>query len=515
MRIGKRLSIGYGTIFVFLLVLAFLLEFTLARLNKYRDKVELAHKNIEVVRELDKTLCRQAKELMDMILTGSKEELIEFNEYTEKAGECLDLWQVFIEQEAREDKHGILDKIRYQYNIIITLAGPQIKIVQPQELAELGEELEDRFDDELLPLIQKAIDIEKVDMYSAESSARHAHYLAISMVGGIILCSLITVGLLSVTITRSITRPLSKLKAAVEQVKKGNVDIEVDVNSGDEIESLAIAFNNMTRDLKKSMVTIDSLNLEIARREKLEIQLQNTNDDLRDFAYVASHHMREPLRKIRAFGNLLSDALSGKLSAEDKENLEFMIQGAQRMDEVVSSLLKYSRIENRILRLRSVSIRKVVEDLLDGELTDINQAVDVSVEISPELPAIRADENMLREVMYHLISNSYKYRQKDVPLHISINAEAADNEQVRILVQDNGIGLNETYHKDIFKMFQKVVAEDSRHGPGIGLALCKKILSKHGGDIGVSSSQGQGSTFWFTMPAAHEPAVTVNTALMS
>jgi light-regulated signal transduction histidine kinase (bacteriophytochrome) len=206
----------------------------------------------------------------------------------------------------------------------------------------------------------------------------------------------------------------------------------------------------------------------------------------------------------------LSNAISSKLTAEEQENLDFVIEGSQKMNEVINSLLKYYQLENRQFKPRPVSLTEIIDDLLQNELDNINQTVDINVQVPPELPAISADENSLRETMYHLISNAFKYRQKDIPLHISITAELMDDEHIKILVQDNGIGLKEMYHKDIFKMFKKVTAEDNASGPGIGLALCKKIVSKHGGDIGVTSSSGEGAAFWFTMPVAHEPAAALN-----
>ena len=235
-------------------------------------------------------------------------------------------------------------------------------------------------------------------------------------------------------------------------------------------------------------------------------KLEDANRELKDFVYIASHDLREPLRKIYSFGELLKDSLWEKLDGDDKENLEFMIDGASRMTAMIEGLLTYSRVGTKGKQFGTVDLNEVVEQLQQLELAKLLEETGGTIEVPLPLPIVEADTVQMRQLLQNLIANGIKYRRKEVQPQIVISAENTDGDKVRIKVKDNGIGIDEKYHKDIFKMFRRLHSREEYGGTGIGLAVCKKIMDRHNGQIGVESNPGEGTTFWFTLSPANEMA---------
>ena len=235
-------------------------------------------------------------------------------------------------------------------------------------------------------------------------------------------------------------------------------------------------------------------------------KLEDANRELKDFVYIASHDLREPLRKIYSFGELLKDSLWEKLDGDDKENLEFMIDGASRMTAMIEGLLTYSRVGTKGKQFGTVDLNEVVEQLQQLELAKLLEETGGTIEVPLPLPIVEADTVQMRQLLQNLIANGIKYRRKEVQPQIVISAENTDGDKVRIKVKDNGIGIDEKYHEDIFKMFRRLHSREEYGGTGIGLAVCKKIMDRHNGQIGVESNPGEGTTFWFTLSPANEVA---------
>jgi len=232
--------------------------------------------------------------------------------------------------------------------------------------------------------------------------------------------------------------------------------------------------------------------------------LEEANRELRDFVYIASHDLREPLRKISSFGELLKGSLQDKLKEDDRENLEFMIDGAERMTQMIEGLLTYSRLNTRQAQLEPVDLNEIVEQLRHLELAVMLEETDGEIEIPQLLPKVTAEPAQARQLMQNLIANGIKYRRQGIPPRIVITAEQLDSDNVRVEVRDNGIGIKDEYQRGIFKMFKRLHSRREYDGAGIGLAVCKKIVEEHNGSIGVESKQGQGSVFWFTLAPAQE-----------
>ncbi len=242
---------------------------------------------------------------------------------------------------------------------------------------------------------------------------------------------------------------------------------------------------------------ITERNLVKQKLEQTVLELKRSNDDLQQFASVASHDLQEPLRMITSYLQLLDKRYKGKLDADADEFISFAVDGAKRMQGLISDLLAYSRVGTRGKPFESCDcesiITKAIRDL--DRIIEENNAV---VTHDP-LPTIMADTTQLEQVFRNLISNAIKYRSKDQAPNIHISAEQKDNEWL-FSVRDNGIGIEPEFSGRIFAIFQQLHGRDEYEGSGIGLAICKRVVERHGGRIWVESEPGEGSTFFFTFP---------------
>jgi PAS domain S-box-containing protein len=229
-------------------------------------------------------------------------------------------------------------------------------------------------------------------------------------------------------------------------------------------------------------------------------RLEWANKELQDFVYVASHDLREPLRKISSFGTLLRDSLKGKLDEDQQENFEFMIDGARRMQDMTDALLAYSRLTTRAKPPEQVDLNKVIEDLKKLELATLLDETRGVIHVPKPLPSVQADPSQVHQLFQNLIGNGLKFHKEGILPEIIIRAHEVENNMMRIEVEDNGIGIDEKYHGQLFVMFKRLHSREQYEGTGIGLAICKKIVERHGGTIGVKSTPDKGSTFWFTLP---------------
>jgi len=227
-------------------------------------------------------------------------------------------------------------------------------------------------------------------------------------------------------------------------------------------------------------------------------KLESMNQELQEFAFVASHDLQEPLRKIQTFGNMLIKKDKESLSSEGKDYLERLTKAANRMSELLRSLLNYSRTGTSQLKVKPVSLAEVAKDAASDLEFLINKAKG-SVEIS-ELPTVDADATLLRQLFQNIIENSIKYRKESEPPIVKIYGSIAGS-VCRIFIEDNGIGFDECYGQKIFQPFERLHGRNSPYsGTGMGLAICRKIMAMHGGGITANSAPGQGATFIVTLP---------------
>jgi PAS domain S-box-containing protein len=226
-------------------------------------------------------------------------------------------------------------------------------------------------------------------------------------------------------------------------------------------------------------------------------ELERSNRELEQFAYVASHDLQEPLRMVASYTQLLARRYKGKLDADADEFIGFAVDGARRMQELINDLLTYSRVGSRALELQSVDTGLVV----DRVVADLAGAIeDSGGQVShAELPTIRADAMQIQQLFQNLIANGLKFRRPDVPPEVLVSARRSTGAWT-FAVSDNGIGIEPQYLERIFVLFQRLHSRAEYPGTGIGLAICKKIVERHAGTLTVHSEPGQGTTFEFTLP---------------
>jgi PAS domain S-box-containing protein len=245
----------------------------------------------------------------------------------------------------------------------------------------------------------------------------------------------------------------------------------------------------------------------IERERQLEAlieKLEESNERLERFAYVASHDLQEPLRMISNYLQLLERRYRGELDADAEEFIDFAVDGAERMREMISDLLAYSRLDTEAEPFEPTDTAAVVDNVLDDLGLRIEET-DADLRVG-DLPTVEADEQQLEMVFQNLVSNAIKYSGEEPP-RIEIDAERRDSAWA-FSVRDDGIGIDPDHAQDIFEVFNRLHTNEEYPGTGIGLAMCEKVVSRHGGDIRVESQRGEGSTFTFTIPVdatAREP----------
>ena len=228
-------------------------------------------------------------------------------------------------------------------------------------------------------------------------------------------------------------------------------------------------------------------------------ELARSNEELQQFAYVASHDLQEPLRMISSYVQLLERRYGTMFDADAKEFMEFVVDGATRMKRLIEDLLAYSRVGTRGREIRLTEC----EAVLQRALVNLRAAIDASgatITYDP-LPSVIADGSQLVQLFQNLIGNAIKFRSADAP-RIHVGALEQDDAWV-VSIQDNGLGISAQHFERIFAMFQRLHGKDEYPGTGIGLAICKKIVDRHGGRIWVASQPGRGCTFSFTLPNQH------------
>ncbi len=234
-----------------------------------------------------------------------------------------------------------------------------------------------------------------------------------------------------------------------------------------------------------------------ALRER-NAQLAQSNADLEQFAYVASHDLREPLRMVSAYVGLLERRYGPSLDAPALEYIAFAREGAQRLDRMVLDLLDFSRAGKRAEPFAPVDLGEVVRTACANLAAAVAEA-GATLDIAADLPAVMGSRGDLVRLIQNLIGNALKYHAPDRPPRIGVTCSSAAGEW-RIAVSDNGIGIEPQYFTKIFAIFQRLHTRDRYDGTGIGLAICRRIVHYHGGRIWVESTPGTGSTFHFTLP---------------
>jgi PAS domain S-box-containing protein len=279
----------------------------------------------------------------------------------------------------------------------------------------------------------------------------------------------------------------------VFRTKSGEpIDVSISVSPlhEKEIEGGAVL---IARDIRERMRATEELHA-------FTVKLQQSNRELEDFAYVASHDLQEPLRKIQAFGDRLRARYADTLTGEGVDYLKRMQSAAARMQALINDLLVFSRVTTKAQPFVPVDLNVVVHEVMHDLEVRIHQAgAEVTIEA---LPVIDADPSQMHQLIQNLISNGLKFHRPDTPPRVKISGKVI-HAFAEIVVSDEGIGFDERYAERIFTMFERLHGRGTYEGTGIGLAICRKIAQRHGGDIRARSVPGEGSSFIVTLPLLH------------
>jgi len=264
-----------------------------------------------------------------------------------------------------------------------------------------------------------------------------------------------------------------------------------------------------TANLSASLAVVLVLRIvseERALTERLQEQLQRERElkerqqKLEQFTYAASHDLQEPLRMVSSYLSMIDRRYGEDLGEDGRELLEFAVDGADRMREMIDALLEYSRVETEGQPFERVDLEAVFEDVRRDFGVKIDET-DAEITVG-SLPEVEGDPGQLRQVFGNLLDNALEYSGDDPP-RVHVDAERSDAEWI-VSVRDEGIGIDPDHTDRIFEIFQRLHSHEEHPGTGIGLALCRGIVERHGGDIRVESEPGEGSTFSFTLPVRGE-----------
>ncbi|MEE4378260.1 MAG: ATP-binding protein [Candidatus Competibacteraceae bacterium] len=312
-----------------------------------------------------------------------------------------------------------------------------------------------------------------------------------SLLQGITLVALALVGVFLFILYGNyqiILRYLNSLVDTTRKMAAGDLSVRSEwATDVSEFGTLARAFNTMAEAMAQ-------------REQKLRdhaVMLEKSNIELEQFAYVASHDLKEPLRMVASFCNLLQQRYADQLDAKAQQYIAYAVDGAQRMQTLINDLLTLSRVGTQQNTFTAVDCNTVLQAVL-GDLQHIIQQYDAHIVTPSPLPIVHADSTEFGQLLQNLIGNAIKFRG-DAPPRIKISAIPDDDEWI-FAVRDNGIGIAPEFKDRIFLIFQRLHHRENYSGNGIGLAVCKKIVERYGGRIWVESEPSKGSTFYFTLP---------------
>jgi signal transduction histidine kinase len=411
--------------------------------------------------------------------------------------------------------------------------------------------------------IESEIKTSEQNIAKAFARQRKNHKTALMITIAETLVGISLLGWLSLILTRLLTDPLKQVVVAVNRFAQHEENVAVNITSSDEIGELAAAFKEMSTKIRvarnerenayseavqsraameehsrqlylvnaelddhrhrlEELVTARTAELvtannklqdENAMRLRTELvlksytkKLETRNRELQDFAYIASHDLQEPLRKIQAFGDRFKTKYCARLDEQGVDYLNRMQSAAGRMQRLIDDLLTYSRVTTQARPFTNVDLAQVVHEVV-ADLEILIDEVKGRVEVD-SLPVIEADHTQIRQLMQNLIGNGMKFHRDDMPPVVRVYAEENGHREVddenncvyHIAVEDNGIGFENKYAERIFGVFQRLHGRDKYDGSGIGLAVCRKITERHGGEITASGTPGEGAKFVITLP---------------
>jgi signal transduction histidine kinase len=347
--------------------------------------------------------------------------------------------------------------------------------------------------------LRTTVEQQQADLATARTQARAELDRAARFVNGMLIgaAGLVVLSILIATLTlrHVIVSPLGRLGRAVQGVVHGSFDRPIEPSGPREVAQLGADVDAMRERIVAEVAALREAELALTDQAR---ELQRSNEELEQFAYVASHDLQEPLRKVASFTQMLERRYKGQLDERADRYIAFAVDGAKRMQDLINDLLAFSRVGRITAPIERVETSELLEQAAARLATSVNES---GMEIAAsELPAVRGDAGLLTAVFQNLISNAIKFRG-DAPPRVEFHADR-DGPFWVFTCSDNGIGVEDEYAERIFVIFQRLHTRDAYDGTGIGLAMCRKIIEYHGGQIWLAPAEpGRGARFHFTLPA--------------
>ncbi|WP_280396693.1 sensor histidine kinase [Nocardia carnea] len=339
-----------------------------------------------------------------------------------------------------------------------------------------------------------------------EQAISHARTVRDIVLSGLVITFLLTGAVLTILLRRLVVRPLADLTDSSLRVAEGEFDHHIESRGPADLRQVAAAVEQMRRRVVEELGSSRSQGAQL-REQKAELDLQadelrRSNAELEQFAYVASHDLQEPLRKVASFCQLLEKRYGAQLDERGRQYIDFAVDGAKRMQVLINDLLTFSRVGRVGDSTEPVFLGRVLDKALTN-LSAVIEETEAVVERPDDLPEILGEPTLLTMLWQNLLSNAIKFHRPElvpvVRIEVSPSGEEADT--LLCTVSDNGIGIAPEFAEKVFVIFQRLHARDEYSGTGIGLAVCKKIVEYHGGRIWVDTGYTEGTRICFTLRA--------------
>jgi signal transduction histidine kinase len=386
-----------------------------------------------------------------------------------------------------EEERALFNLLREEFRNVNAILTDLRNSREPAGGRIIDEQMEDILSAQLAVnltnMLLDANSLVELSQKQLHSTQKKAGVAVISLFAFLVLLN----ALASYYTSRNISTSLAMLGSGVSLITQGNLDHRIPIRGSDEIADLSLAFNEMSDRLRSSY----------AEQKEYASELERSNRELQDFAFITSHDLQEPLRKIQAFASRIRVQYEPVLDEKGSDYLWRMERAAHRMQDLIHDLLKYSRLTTRPEPFKIFNLSDPVKEAI-MDLKVLIEETGGQVEVA-DLPIVEADPIQMRQLFQNLIANALKFHGEKTPM-VKVYSHGCFQGFCEIFVEDNGIGFDEKYIGKIFTPFQRLNKKDQYEGSGMGLAICQKIVERHRGAITASSSPGQGSTFVVRLP---------------
>jgi signal transduction histidine kinase len=502
LSVGQLLSLTIGTLLVLAAIASALALVAIARLSEHRAfLLDEAGPSVRAALELENAFVNEESGIRGYLITVESPFLEPYGKglaaqadayatleaHKERLGAPMPAQLAAVRAAARRWQHVFVSR---------ALAEPRRVVAHGLPPDARGKRLFDRLRS-AMGRLQATLLVKEQRARSALDDAATAVKVLLILDAVLVLGSLLAAGFV---LRRTITQPLRAMAASARRVAGGDFDAPMPATAGPrEVSELTAEIEAMRERIVHELAQVETAR---ERLERQALELSRSNADLEQFAYVASHDLQEPLRKISSFCQALQTRYRGQLDERADQYIDFAVDGAKRMQTLINDLLEFSRVGRGGRQHRPVAL----SDVLAGATAALSVAIEETgarIEAGV-LPTVTGDETLLRSLFQNLLSNSLRFRGTEAPLvRISAHREGSAWE---IAFSDNGIGIESEYAERVFLIFQRLHGRDAYEGSGIGLALCRKIVEYHGGQIWLDTAYEHGASFHFILPAMENAA---------